>query len=113
MPDLIKCYNDIPIGKENAITYPELCELWKCSARQVRNILHELSYLDNGDDFVLIRSSHGKGFYKTDNMAEIERYKREIYNRARRTFAPAKKIRRIEKERGGDLWQKEECLQKQ
>lgn len=101
MPDLIKCYNDIPIGKENAITYPKLCELWECSERQVRHILHELSYLDNGDNYVLIRSSHGKGFYKTDNMAEIERYKKEIYNRARRTFAPAKKIRRILKESGG------------
>ena len=36
-------WNDIPIGRENAITYPELCELWKCSERTVRRILHELS----------------------------------------------------------------------
>ena len=106
MTDLIKCYNDIPVGKENAITYPELCDLWNCSARKVRSILHDLSYFDNGDNYILIRSSTGKGFYKTDDMSEIERYKREIYNRARRTFAPAKKIRRLEKERGGETWQK-------
>lgn len=85
----------IPVGKENAITYAELCEKWSCSERTVRRILHELSYNDNGDNYVLIRSSHGKGFYKTDDIADIERYRKECSNRARRTFAPLKKIDRI------------------
>lgn len=91
-------WNDIPAGRENAITYPELCEKWKCTPRKVRYILHELSYWDNGDNMILIRSSHGKGFYKTDDVADIERYKRECTNRARRTFAPLRKIRRVMKE---------------
>lgn len=88
-------YADIPVGKENAITYPELCEKWQLSERQVRRILHDLSYFDNGDNLILIRSSHGKGFYKTDNVAEIERYKKECTNRAKRTFAPLRKIKRV------------------
>lgn len=94
-------WNDIPVGRENAITYPELCEKWNCSARKVRYILHELSYHDNGDKYILIRSSHGKGFYKTDNPVEIEKYKRECTNRARHTFAPLRKIRRVLKELEG------------
>lgn len=91
-------WNDIPVGKENAITYPELCVKWNCTARKVRYILHELSYWDNGDNMILIRSSHGKGFYKTDNISDIEKYKRECTNRARHTFAPLRKIRRVMKE---------------
>lgn len=97
--NLTKCWNDIPIGRENAITYPELIELWGVCERAVRAILHDLSYYDNGDAYILIRSSHGKGFYRTDNAEEIERYKRECTNRAKRTFAPLRKIRRVLKER--------------
>lgn len=85
----------IPVGRENAITYPELCLLWNCSERKVRSILHELSYWDNDDEYILIRSSHGRGFYKTDNVQDIEKYKRECTNRARHTFAPLKKINRL------------------
>lgn len=92
-------WNCIPEGKENAITYQQLCIKWDCNERKVRQILHELSYNDNGDNLILIRSSHGKGFYKTDNIAEINRYRQEITNRARHTFAPLRKIRRVMKER--------------
>lgn len=88
-------YNSIPIGRENAITYPELCLLWGKSERQVRQILHDLSYIDNDDNYILIRSSHGKGFYKTDNVNDIERYKKECINRAKHTFAPLRKINRV------------------
>lgn len=92
---LLWYWDCIPVGKENAITYPELCLMWDCSARKVRNILHELSYEDNGDNMILIRSSHGKGFYKTDNSEDIERYKKECINRAKHTFAPLRKINRV------------------
>lgn len=92
---LLYYWNCIPVGKENAITYPELCIMWNCNERQVRYILHELSYNDNGDNMILIRSSHGKGFYKTDNAEEIEKYKKECINRAKHTFAPLRKINRV------------------
>lgn len=91
-------WNDIPVSSENAISYAELMLKWNVSDRRVRSILHQLSYYDNGDKYILIRSSRKKGFYKTDNMAEIERYKKECTNRARHTFAPLRKIRRVIKE---------------
>ncbi len=91
----------LPIGKRNAISYSELADLWSCSYRKVRSILHELSSLDNGDDYVLIRSSKNKGFYLTDNTEEIEQYRRECMNRARHTFAPLKKITRVQKDSNG------------
>lgn len=88
-------WEEIPTGKENAVDYIMLCDLWNKKERQVREILHELSLLDNGDDFVLIRSSKSKGFYKTDDKAEIEAYRKECLNKGRSVFAPVKKCNRI------------------
>lgn len=88
-------WDDIPVGKGNAITYGELCIMWGRTPRTVRAILHQLSLYDNGDDYILIRSSNGKGFYKTDNESEIKAYKRECLNRGRNVFAPVKKINRV------------------
>ena len=88
-------YNSIPVGRENAVTYPTLCEKWGMSERQVRKKLHELSLWENGDNFVIIRSGHGKGFYKTDDINEIKAYKKEIMAKAKSNFAPLGKINRI------------------
>lgn len=92
---LAEYWDDIPTNKQSAITYAELCALWKCTARKARAILHELSRFDNGDNFILIRSSSGKGFYKTDNEIEIAAYKRECLKKGRNVFAPVKKINRV------------------
>lgn len=88
-------WNDIPVGKENAVTYAELCALWNCNTRRARAILHELSIYDNGDDYILIRSGGCKGFYKTDDENEIKAYKRECLNKGRSVFAPVTKINRV------------------
>mgnify|MGYP003295229709 CR=1 FL=1 len=88
-------WNDIPVGKNNAITYTELMERWSMKERSVRAVLHDLSSYDNGDDYILVRSGSGKGFYKTDNPTEIEMYKNECLNKGRSVFAPIKKINRV------------------
>lgn len=93
--DLNNYWEDIPIGKENAVTYAKLCELWQCRERAARDILHKLSGFDNGDNFVLIRSSRCKGFYRTDDESEIKAYKKECLNKGRSIFAPVKKINRV------------------
>lgn len=92
---LERFWDDIPVGKENAATYAVLCGLWKCTERTARAILHKLSSYDNGDNYILIRSSGCKGFYKTDNEDEINAYKRECINKGRSVFAPIKKINRV------------------
>lgn len=85
----------IPIGKENALTYEDLCIIWLCNERRARSILHELSLYDSGDDFILIRSSKSKGFYRTDDKDEMQAYKRECLAKGRSIFAPVKKINRV------------------
>lgn len=88
-------WNEIPTDKDEAVTYSELIASWGASERTVRMILHELSNYDNGDNFVLIRSARSKGFYKTDNIEEIQAYKQECLNKGRSLFAPIKKINRV------------------
>ena len=89
-------WNDIPIGKENAVTYETLCARWEVSRRKVREILHELSLYDSGDNYILIRSArNGGGFYKTDDRDEMRAYRKECLNKGKSNFAPVKKINRI------------------
>lgn len=88
-------WSEIPTGKENAVDYPTLCEMWGMKPRGVRGILHDLSLYDNGDNFVLIRSGKTKGFYKTDDPAEISAYRKECLNKGKSVFAPVKKCNRI------------------
>lgn len=88
-------WNEIPVEKENAITYAELTTNWNVTDRQARQILHELSAFDNGDNYVLIRSARNKGFYRTDDLLEMRKYKQECLNKGRSLFAPIKKINRV------------------
>lgn len=96
-------WNDIPIGKENAVEYADLIQMWGMGERQVRNILHDLSLYDNGDNYVLIRSASGKGFYRTDNEAIIKAYRQECLNKGKSIFAPVKKINRILNENASQI----------
>lgn len=96
-------WNDIPTDKREAVTYPVLMMWWGLSEREVRRALHELSGYDNGDNYVLIRSGKSKGFYKTDDRAVIEFYKRECLAKGRSIFAPIKKINRVLDAHSGQL----------
>lgn len=92
----LKNYWDmIPIGRVNAVDYSELVIKWKCGQRTVRAILNELSRYDSGDDYILIRSSKGRGFYRTDNTEEIEAFRKECLSRGRSCLAPVKKMNRV------------------
>lgn len=86
---------EIPEGQENALTYKELCKLWNCTERGARRILQELSTFDNGDDFILIRSANGGGFYKTDDAGTIRAYKQECLNKGRSVLSAITKINRV------------------
>lgn len=92
---LAEYWDDLPTGRENAASYSDLCELWGMEKRKVRETLHALSLYDSGDNYILIRSCRGKGFYKTDDIEEITAYKKECVNKAKSNFAPLKKINRI------------------
>ena len=91
---------DIPIGAENAITRQQLAAIWHTDDRTARENIAMLRSHDDGSGYVIISNSKGRGYYRTDNLAEIEHYYRETMNRARHTFRPLKKVRRILKGAG-------------
>lgn len=94
--ELLKYWDALPVGENNKVGYAELSYIFKTlDRRRIRAILAELSAYDNGDDYVLIRTSHAWGFYKTNDHAKIEAYRREVYNRAINTLKPLKKIKRV------------------
>lgn len=90
-------WDDIPTDENGdvPVDYATLCFLWRCDRRTARAILAELSEYDNGDGFILIRSSHNAGFFKTQNREKIAAYRREVYARAMNTLKPLKKIKRV------------------
>lgn len=91
---------DIPVGAENAITRAALCSKWGVCDRDVREIIARLRAEDNGDKYVIVSHSNGRGYYRTDNPEQIRHFYRETMNRARNTFLPLKKVRRLLKEAG-------------
>lgn len=88
-------YESIPIGKENAISKYELCELWIMDERTVRDTIAKLREQDNGDDLVIVSTSKQAGYYRTDNRDEIAKFKEEVTNRGKHTFKPLRKVNRI------------------
>lgn len=85
----------IPDDPNNAVTYEALEALWEMDRRGVRRTLQELGAWDNGDAFVLIRSSTRAGFYKTDCTKDILRYRRECINKASAILNSLSKIDRV------------------
>ena len=94
--ELLKYWNDIPIGAKNAVSYEELSAKWHRTYRGVRKILELLSAVDTGDDYILIRSSHGRGFFRTKDRRLIHRYRKEIINRANNVLKPLDKIYKVQ-----------------
>lgn len=92
---LTQYWEMIPIGKRNRVTYSELCDLWGMSKRMVRLILNRLASWDNGDQYILVRSSSARGFWRTCDRDEIRRYRREPLSRAKSYLKQLDKINRV------------------
>ena len=92
---LIQYWHDIPVGRAKAARYAELCALWNVTRRRAREILQELALFSIDDGYILIRSSHSAGFYKTDDPEEIKAFRLECLSRGRACLAPIAKINRV------------------
>lgn len=91
----------IPIGRENAISRPELSRITGISDREVRRQIAELRAEDSDDDLVIASSSrHGRGYFLTDKPDEIRAFIAEMLKRIRMVYraikVAKKKLHRIE-----------------
>ena len=83
----------IPYGKENAISKQELMQLTGLSERVVRKKIHDLR-----QEYVIISSSHRKGFYRTNDLQEINDFIEETKRRAFNTFKSYKAAKAYKEE---------------
>lgn len=72
----------IPFGKENAISRADLVELFGINERTVREGIELIREQNN--TFVIISSSHHKGYYKTIDPNDVENYINEQTRRAKK-----------------------------
>lgn len=77
---------DIPIGSENAISREDLAALWSVSDRKARKNISELREIDDGSNYVLVAVSKGSGYYRTQNLCEINHFLNEMRKRIRSTY---------------------------
>lgn len=93
--------DDIPIGRENAISRADLKRRWDCDDRTMRDHVARLRAEDNGDSYVIVSHSQSgvKGYYRTDKPDEIRHFVNEINKRAENTRKPLLKAERVLKER--------------
>ena len=69
--------DDIPIGAENAITRKNLAALWNVNDREARRIVADLRTIDDGTDYVIVSVSRDSGYYRTQNVTEINHFVNE------------------------------------
>ena len=79
--------DDIPVGRENAISRKQLAELWGCNDRAVRDHVARLRCKEITDGmFIVSHSQSGvKGYYRTNKPDEIRHYVHEGRKRIRNT----------------------------
>ncbi len=71
----------IPTGKDNAITREELVNRTGFTDRIIREQISQARR-----DTVIINNQDGRGYYKSSDCAEIERYIKQESKRARTIF---------------------------
>lgn len=87
----------IPYGKDHAISRAELARLTGLKDRQVRkSIKREL-----GRGTVILSSASARGYWRTDDLAEIEAFIRESDRRRTTEARTVEPLRRILAERRG------------
>jgi len=93
---------NIPIGRENAITKEELCKLWQCDEREARAQIAMFRTNPSEDSYAILSSSKTPaGYWRSDELCEIKEFIRETENRAKNTFRMLKDARRILKSLAG------------
>lgn len=86
---------DIPIGAKNAISRRDLALLWNVNDRMVRRIIADMRTVDDGRGYVIVSVSRGRGYYRSNDPAEIDRFISEMQSRIRGTYKAIKAAKKI------------------
>ncbi len=88
---------DIPVGRENAISRKALAKLWKCNDRVARNVIASLRQFPGEDGFAILSTSSTvpEGYWRSNIAEEIQAFVNETESRARNTFLSLRDARRV------------------
>ena len=78
----------IPYGKQNAVSRQELVTRTGMSDRAVRKAIQAL----REDGEIILSSSHGKGYWRSDDASEIGQYIAENKSRIRKLYKTNRKL---------------------
>ncbi len=91
----MKLIDLIPIGKENAITRPDLIHLSGIPDRELRREIEALRMLGHP----ICNDQNGRGYYLADNAEDLQRWLRQEGSRAWRIVRRNRNISKRFKER--------------
>ena len=80
---------DIPIGRENAITREELMRKTGLSDRTIRREIECYRRTLPEDGYIVMSTSHGTGYWRTNDKDEIDQFIGETICRTNNTRKPA------------------------
>ena len=87
---------DIPIGRQNAISCRDLAKLWVCSDREARRQISVLRVTFSDDGMAILSSSIAPaGYWRSCDRHEVEAFVQEMGARARHTFLALCDARRV------------------
>ena len=87
--------DDIPVGRENAISRSELARKWGVSDRIARRYVAYLRTIDDGTNHVIVSVSRFSGYYRTNDVQEIRWFIAEMTKRIRNIVKAIKVARTV------------------
>ena len=87
--------DDIPVGRENAISRSELARKWGVSDRIARRYVADLRTVDDGTNYVIVSVSRFSGYYRTNDVQEIRWFIAEMTKRIRNIVKAIKVARTV------------------
>ena len=85
---------DIPVGREHAVTRRALARQWNCTERDVRLVVAEMRREPAEDGTVILTACDGvPGYWRSDCPEEIRGFVRSMSKRARSTFVALRAAR--------------------
>ncbi len=96
--------DDIPIGRDNAISRATLAQLWGCSDRNARDYIARFRAAHEEDSYAILSTSHQPaGYWRSNSIAEIQQFIKETHARGRNTFIVLRDARAVLKRMSGQI----------
>ena len=89
----------IPVGKENAVSRSFLSMLLGLTDREMRRAINQA----RNEGHVIINDQSGRGYYRSEDPADVARQYRQNKRRALSILRQQKHLRRILKDAGMDV----------